>query len=672
MSELAAVWKPLDIGSTRVKHRIMQSAHTTYFAEHGRLSERHIAYYRERARGGTALIVTGGHFADHLTEEGFYCRIWDPAAVPQYARLADAVHEHESKLFVQLFGLGSQHTRGTEVVDEFYSPWAPSAVPALWTGDMPAVMEQKQIDIVIRGHADSAENVRAAGLDGVEIHAGHSSSLIGQFMSPAYNRRKDAYGGTPSDRCRLPIEIAEAIRGRVGNDIPIGIRISFDELGGEGSITAEMSEEQLETLAATGLFDFFSISGGGYDALHMAVAPMSVEEGFMLKFARRGKEIVGDRGKIFAVGRILDVAMADEAIASGAADMVAMTRAQIADPFLVRKTREGREREIIRCVGANECLARNVEANDLVCLANPQTGREASWGEGSLTTVAPNEAKRIVVVGGGPAGMKLAGVAAKRGHEVMLLDVGPELGGHLNILKRLPTRAGWQVAIDNLARAMAVAAVDVRLGHEATAESVEKERPDSVVCATGSVYDGHGFTPAHKGRDAMPGAEQENVVPIDVATSLALADPSSLGRSVVIIDETGYYLPLGLAELLADAGVSVEIVTRHARVGEDTMRTAEAGHVLPRLGAAGVEMTTQRLVNSIDGSTVHAIDIWSGKPKPIEGVDTVVLAMTRSPRVSLYEKLRGSFPDVARIGDALAPRVPLVAIYEGEALGRTI
>ncbi|MCY4086464.1 MAG: FAD-dependent oxidoreductase [Actinomycetia bacterium] len=672
MTELTSVWTPLDIGPTRVKHRIMQSAHSLYFAENGLLSDRHIAYYRERAKGGTALLVTGGHFADALTENSFYCRVWDPAAVPRYAQLADAVHEHDCTLFVQLFGLGSQHTRGTELIDEFYPPWAPSAVPSLWTGDMPAVVEQEQIDTVIRGHADSAENVRAAGLDGVEIHAGHSSSLVGQFMSPAYNKRADAYGGSPAERCQLPIEIADAIRARVGTDISVGIRLSFDEFKADAGITAEISAEQLETLAATGLFDFFNISGGGYDTLHIAVAPMTVDEGFLLPFGKRAKEIVGERGRVFIVGRILDVAMADDAISTGAADMVAMTRAQIADPFLVKKTREGREREIIRCIGANECLARNFEANDLVCMANPQTGRERQWGHGTLELVEPPEAKRVTVVGGGLAGMRVASVAALRGHEVILYERAGELGGHLNLLRRLPTRAGWQVAIDNLVRAMDVAGVDVRLDTEIGSRDITDESADSIVCATGATYDSTGFSPARAEREVMPGTEQENVVAVDVATARALEDGAALGRRILIIEETGYYLPLGLAELLAGAGAAVEILTRKVRAGEDTMRTAEAGHVFPRLAAAGVKITTEHFVESIEGSTVNAYDIWGNSPREIGGVDTIVLSMTRSPNDMLYRELKGRLPDVRRIGDALAPRVPLTAIYEGEELGRRI
>lgn len=268
-------------------------------------------------------------------------------------------------------------------------------------------MEQEHIDELVKGFGESALNVKVSGLDGVEIHGAHSY-LVGQFLSPAYNKRPDRYGGSVRKRCQLPMEIGEEIRKRVGRDFTVGIRLSFDEFLGEAGITQEQTEEQLEILASTGLFDFFNISGGGYHTLHWAVAPMGIKQGFMVPFGKRAKEIVGDRAKVFIVGRIIDLGVAEQIIADGAADMVAMTRAQMADPFLVAKAREGRDKEIIKCVGANECVARLFDNREVICMMNPTAGRERQWGHGTLKRVSKDAAKKIVVVGGGLAGMKAA------------------------------------------------------------------------------------------------------------------------------------------------------------------------------------------------------------------------------------------------------------------------
>jgi NADPH-dependent 2,4-dienoyl-CoA reductase/sulfur reductase-like enzyme len=215
----------------------------------------------------------------------------------------------------------------------------------------------------------------------------------------------------------------------------------------------------------------------------------SVEEGFMTPFGKRAKAVVGDRAKVFIVGRVVDVRMAEKILADGAADMVAMTRAHMADPFIVTKSREGRDDEITRCVGANVCVSRLIDNVDVTCVLNPAMGREQQWGEGTLEMVSPEEKRKIAIVGGGPAGLKCAAVAAKRGHMVTLYEEARELGGHLNLLKRLPTRQGWQGAVDNLTRPLAKVGVHVRLGTTATPTLLLQEKWDVIVCATGASYD---------------------------------------------------------------------------------------------------------------------------------------------------------------------------------------
>ena len=668
MSNTAGIWSPLEIGATTVRHRIMVTGHSPYYAEDNLLSDRHIAYYSERAKGGAALQITAGHAAHRLSKGTFTIGsvAWDERAIPRFAELAEAVHAHDSRIFVQLFAPGARD-RGTDHIDHFHELWSPSAIPSAGDGEIPVAMDQDQIDEVVSAFAASAANVKAGGLDGVEIHAAHSSSLVGYFLNPAYNRRSDGYGGSPAQRCRFPIEVGGAIRERVGDDFTIGIRVSFEEFTGDAGITQAQAEIQLDTMAAAGIFDFFDISGGSYATLHFGVASMTVEDGYMIPFGRRAKEIVGDRAKVFIVGRIRDIELAERVIDEGSADMVGMTRAHIADPFLVTKARAGRDDEIIRCAGVNECVARIADGRQMICMMNPATGRERELGHGTLQ---PAAAKRVAVVGGGPAGLKVASVAAARGHQVTLYERSTELGGHLNVLKRFPTRQGWQITIDNLRRAAERSGVEMQLGAEA--DPMALNGAEVVVCATGSRYDRTGFTPFRPEREGIPGAEQTNVLALDEAAERALADPSSLGRHVVIIDETGFYLPLGLAEIVAGAGGDVEVISRQLVVGEHVIKTLEAGHLFPRLAAAGVRMQAQHFVEGIDADGVETYDIWGAGRRTITDVDTVVLSMLRSSETALFEAARGRFGRVERIGDALAPRTPTMAIYDGEKLGRAL
>ncbi len=672
VSELRLVWEPLEIGSTRVKNRIMMTAQTTLYGKDNILSDRHIEFFRERAKGGAALFITEQQ-AGHRTAKGSFvngCTAWEKRAIPQYAKLADAVHEHGARQFIQLFGCGV-HDKGTTIMDEWHPLWGVSKLPSIVHHEIPMVMEQEHIDDIVREFGEAALNVKVAGCDGVELHAAHSY-LLGQFLSPVYNDRTDRYGGSVHKRCQILLEIGESVRAQVGDGFTVGVRLSFDEFLGEAGITPDQAEEQLEILSTSGLFDFFNISGGGYYTLHHAVAPMDVKNGFMLPFAKRAKAVVGNRAKVFTVGRIIDLHQAEQAIAEGTTDMVAMTRAQMAEPHLVKKTREGRQKEIRRCMGANECVARLFDNRPVTCAVNPSVGREARWGSDTLQPVAPEEAKHILVVGGGIAGMKTAAVAGSRGHRVTLLEREERLGGHLNLLLSLPTRKEWDIAIDNLVRAMEVAGVEVRLGAEATPEVIEREQPDAVVVATGARWDCDGRSEFRPGQARLAGTEQENVIDVGTATERALADAGALGQRVVILEETGFYLPLGLAEILADGGAHVEVVTPRAMVGEDVMRTLDLPFVMPRLEQAGVVCSAHTNVDKIEGDTVHVRSVWGGRPRLIEGVDTVVISMLRSPNDALYRALEGRVAALHRVGDVVAPRRPVQLMYEGEELGRAL
>lgn len=671
-TDLSALWEPLDIGSTTVNGRVMDAAKTLLYGKDGMISDRHIAYYRERARGGVALIITEQQGVHPVASGSFPqgCTARDERVIPIYRRLADTVHEFGTKQFAQLYAPGV-HDKGALHVDNFHPLWAASAVPSNVHHETPMIMDQRHIDELIEGFAASARNVVASGLDGIEIHGAHSY-LIGQFLSPYYNKRTDRYGGSVRERCTFPLEVAQAVRRAVGDDFTVGIRMSFDEFLGEDGTTREQGAEQLEVFAASGLFNYFNISGGAYPSLHMAIPSMTIPPGLFVPFGAEAKRIVGDRGKVFVVGGIRDLGLANQIVVEGAADMVAMSRAHLADPALVRKAKEGRHREVIECVGQNVCAGRLWDQREVICAMNPVTGREEAWGDGTLDIVPATQAKSIVVVGGGIVGMKVASLAAQRGHRVTLMERESELGGHLNLLRRLPTRDRWSIAIDNLRRAMEVAGVEVHLNQEVDVDALNAEGVDTIVVATGSRWDDTGFSAASPGQTSLPGHEQDNVMSVEDATRIALDDHTALGSRVIIAEESSVYLPLGLAEVLVSAGVQVEVISPHLFIGEDVGRVLEDKHLFPRLMKAGVGMVAQHRVVGIRGRDVEVQEIWGGAVEVRSDVDTVVLSMMRRAHRPLGDLEDAVTADVVLAGDAVAPRGIAELMVEAERIGRAL
>ena len=678
MGDLELIWRPLRIGATTVRHRIMVAPHGQAYGENHQPSDRMVAYFAERARGGAALVgVEATSASRHLSgaqpggaTSGWRLTAWERRTIPAFARLAEAVHEHDCRIFVQL-STGGVNDVGRAWIDDWHPVRGPSRVPSPIMNETPVALSGTDIAELTYDYGQSAANLQEAGIDGVEVHAAHGY-LAMQFLSPAFNKRTDAYGGSAANRCRFSIEAAEAIRGRVGDKMTVGMRLSFDEFIGEAGVTPELAEECLDILAATGLFDYFSISCGSWYSLHRTVPPMgSAPEAFLVPYGKRAKRVVGDRARVFLAGRVLDLDTAERVLADGAADMVAMVRSHLADPFLVQKTLEGRQREIVRCAGTNECMAAPAKGRQVTCVVNPSAGRERVWGEGTLRPAT--EPKRITVVGGGPAGMRVAGVAAKRGHEVALIERASQLGGHLDLLRRLPTRGDWQKVIDDLAVVLELNGVEVRLEETATAEMVIAGSPDALVCATGATWDRAGFSAGRPDRETMPGADQDHVMDVATAAWAALGDPAVLGARVLILDDTGTYLPLGLAELLGNGGVEVEVLSRFPVIGDQIAGTQDLPWLLPRLGALDVRLSPNHFIEAIHGSRVEVYETLTRRSREVQAVDTVVLSMLRSPDDALFRALRddGTIPTHC-IGDAVAPRSVAEAIYEGEKLGRAL
>src|SRR5437867_299902 len=652
--ELRSLFSPIPVGRLTLKNRIYSSGHAEAMAEGGRPGARLARYHEAKARGGCALTIFGGSSSVHPSSPA---AAWkqianhDDSIIPAYRAIADAVHAHGCLVFTQLTHLGRRAQADGEEASVLL---APSQIPERVHRDVPHELEGEQIAELVRAFGNATRRCREGGLDGVEISMAHNH-LIDQFWSPLFNERRDDYGGSLENRMRFGVEVLREIRRRVGSDFVVGARISGDELT-RGGLTAADMAEIARRLAASGLIDFLSIIGGGAHtyALQAAAVPnMSYAPGVYVPLAAAIKHAAPGM-PIFHASRIVDPVHADRAVAAGDIDVIGMTRALIADPDLPRKAREGRLDDIRTCVGANEgCIDRIYLGKPVTCVQNPATGREAELGDVGKASVA----KKVVVVGGGVAGLEAARVAALRGHRVVLFEKDTRLGGQVLLAARAPARADYAGIVRFLAGQVTKLGVEIRLGVEAGAAAVLGERPEAVVIATGS----HPYIPS------IPGADGKHVV----TDRDVLADSAEVGANVVVVDDVHTQQALSTAEHLLDQGKRVEIVSPLFYVGQDIGITSIAP-LYARLFAKGAVLTPHTELRAIEGSTVIVANVHAGAERPIASVDTVVLAMGSRSTDTLYRALKGRVPELHAVGDCVAPRGVHQAILDGTHAGRAI
>jgi 2,4-dienoyl-CoA reductase-like NADH-dependent reductase (Old Yellow Enzyme family)/thioredoxin reductase len=665
--DLSRLWEPLQVGPVTIGNRIFVSAHETLHGDNRLISDRYIEYVAARARGGAGLVMPGGASVHPNGEHAGHLPIWWKECLPGYGKLADRVHEEGSKVFVQLFHRGNQDS-GTDSLENWHAVPSASAIASPVFRKVAKPLEEEEIADIVAHYGRSAANMKQAGIDGVEVSAGHGY-LICQFLSPWTNRREDRYGGSEENRSRLLREVLEEVRRNVGADYPVGIRISFNEFIGDAGLTPELSERLIREVDAWGLIDYISVSGANYHSLHYLIATMSAERGaHFAADAGRARRAIDGRLPIFVASGVRTLTQAAEIVTHGQADLIGMTRAHIADPNIVAKAKAGRFAAITRCVGANQgCVRRSGGMRAKVtCTVNPIAGREHLWTPEVLSE-RPGS-RRVVVVGGGPGGMKAAETAALRGHQVTLFERAAELGGQLRHAADLAGRGRWDNLVEDLESGVAEAGVEVRLGTEADLQTLAQEAADDVILATGSRFDHSGFSMNTPMRDGIPGATSTSVLdPIE-----ALAERSRVGKRVVIVDDLGDTIATALAITLAEAGHEVELVTAHLNVAAGTVLTVDLPWLMPRIVAAGVKVATQSVLGEIGEGEVTVASIWGEVPTRRVAVDTVVLCMLRKSNAELFDSILAAGGSAHRVGDCLAPREVDEAVYEGMQAGLAI
>ncbi len=646
---------PLNVGALQFRNRIIVPAHTTNFGEHHMPSERHLAYHRERARGGVGAIIFESIrvHANSLGRPQAVCG-FDPACIEPFRKITDAVKAEGARILGQVIHLGRQ----VEGDFERTVSWGPSPIPWSTSALPPRPMDRADMDEVIAGHVRTARNLVVAGFEGIELQMAHGH-LLQQFLSPLSNQRDDDYGGSMENRMRFPIEVLKAVRAEVGEGFCLGVRLSGEEYI-EGGLTIEEAELIAPALAKAARIDFFNVSHSAYHAsysLATQMADMAIDPKPFRELPARIRAALRAENRaipVFAVCRFTGLAEADALIAAGGADAVGMARAHLAEPAIVRKTVEGRMHEIRGCIACNQGCAGMLEKNlPIRCLVNPRAGLEGEWPE--LAALRAEQQKRLLVVGGGPAGLEAARTAAERGYAVTLWERGERLGGQLLDATKMPKRSKFADLLSAQIADMERFGITVECERQADATAIAAFRADQVFLATGSA-------PV---RARIPGGGKAFTIPE------ALADPDALGSTVALFDRTGEWAALTLAEHLADLGKAVTFFSPSGGIAWRTTIYSTLAN-FKRLRERKVRIATFRRVSAFDGAELTVEDLSTGESEILTGFTGLVAAEHNFADQTLFAELRRLGVPVRQIGDNLAPRTALEAVYHGHLAAREL
>jgi 2,4-dienoyl-CoA reductase-like NADH-dependent reductase (Old Yellow Enzyme family) len=641
------LFTPYQIKQTEFRNRIFSTGHDTYLPEKYLPSEALIAYHVARAKGGAGLIivqVVGVHESARYTSDLLMGT--DDGCIKPFARMIEAIHKEGTKVLIQLFHPGRELLGRPEGVAQ--ASFAPSFSPSERFRTAPRAMSLAMVEEIIEGYGQVARRMAEAGADGVEIVGSHGY-LPAQFLNPRVNRREDRFGGSLENRVRFISEAAQAARRHVPAEFIVGMRLSGDEFDADG-----LQED--ETLAACRLLkddlDYFNViagtsaSQGG--AIHI-VPPMLIENAYVAPYARKLKQAIGK--PVFVAGRINQPHEAEKVIAEGAADMCGMTRAMICDPQMANKAKAGATDDIRACIACNQaCIGHFQLGLSISCIQHPETGRELDYG------VKPKaaKAKRVMVVGGGPAGLKAAAVAAERGHQVTLYEKDTLLGGQARLAQLLPARAEFGGIITNLTREAERSGVRIVKGKTVTPDFLKSEAPDAVILASGSLPQ---RPPAEIGDDAH------------VVHAVDVLKGEKTGNRVVIYDWLADWIGLGVAEKLASEGVDVRIAVNGLAAGIAIQNYTRDAH-LARLHRLGVKVIPLMRLYGADATSAYFLHTAAQELVVLEDVDTIVLACPNAPEDSLTRAAEAF--EHYLVGDCLSARTAEEAVYEGLKAGMAV
>ncbi|MCO7515432.1 NAD-binding protein [Pseudomonas guariconensis] len=646
---------PLNIGPVTIPNRLVRTAHATLFSR-GQVNEAHIDYHLERARGGVGLTILEG-VSVHRSS-CFSLSLADDSGIEPLRKLVEAIQPTGMKLFQQLW-----HGGNVEPAPNGGPPWSVTNLPGRYARMPPVAMSTRQIAELVRAYGAAAARLAKAGIEGGEVLAG-AGYLISQFLSPTLNTRTDAYGGCFENRMRFLVELLTDIRESAPSTFALGVRM------GASSDPSILSAAEVNAgilyLQAKGLIDFVNIAQGDYYFHVERYAAMDRPVAYQLDVAREvSKGVTVPRIVVGRFGTLDDV---EQTLRSGDAEMVNLVRATIADPCLIQKELEGKALEVRPCIACNQGCIGGLFSGRMSCTVNPVVGYESTLSERLITKV--DLPKSVVVVGGGPAGMEAARVAALHGHDVTLVEASSRLGGQINLARHLPKNHGIGDLTNWLEREIYRLGVKVRLSTYVEGSEVLAMHPDVLIVATGSMSS----CPESFVQTATPHLKVhiETGANVIMSEELVLGTHGQLGRRAVVFDDIGHYEAIGCCEMLLEHGLDVTYVTRHGSFAPEIDKTGRTQAALRRFYSMGnFRILTSSLLLAIHKEGVEVRPIDGIRPEIIPA-DCTVLVAYRDPLRTLWDELSEVIPQVYVVGDALSPRDLVGAMREGHLCARAI